>query len=244
MRPEEIERFFAARVVGPDALAMAIHERADGPTDRVVRVQPARRGQRLGAVPHHDRREGRVGPRLRHRGDPADARPRVRDASGCTGSRCSCSSSTSGPSAPIERCGFVVEGTLARVDLPRRPVVGRAGDERARVGLDSGVRATDADDAGRARDGARVAEAEPEGAVGAAASRPRARALVERTDPEVLVSATGPRGGRGARRRPRADRGQGPHGRQRRPRCAAGGRVRDGSLVRHGHCARPVPRAT
>ena len=27
MRPEEIERFFAARVVGPDALAMAIHER-------------------------------------------------------------------------------------------------------------------------------------------------------------------------------------------------------------------------
>jgi RimJ/RimL family protein N-acetyltransferase len=27
MRPEEIERFFSARVVGPDALAMAIHER-------------------------------------------------------------------------------------------------------------------------------------------------------------------------------------------------------------------------
>jgi RimJ/RimL family protein N-acetyltransferase len=33
MRPEEIERFFAARVVGHDALAMAIHER---PTDRLV----------------------------------------------------------------------------------------------------------------------------------------------------------------------------------------------------------------
>jgi RimJ/RimL family protein N-acetyltransferase len=33
MRPEEIERFFAARVVGDDALAMAIHER---PTDRLV----------------------------------------------------------------------------------------------------------------------------------------------------------------------------------------------------------------
>lgn len=30
MRPEEIERFFAARVVGPDALAMAVHERATG----------------------------------------------------------------------------------------------------------------------------------------------------------------------------------------------------------------------
>ena len=33
MRPEEIERFFAARVVGDDALAMAIHERS---TDRLV----------------------------------------------------------------------------------------------------------------------------------------------------------------------------------------------------------------
>lgn len=30
MRPEEIERFFAARVVGPDALAMAVHERLSG----------------------------------------------------------------------------------------------------------------------------------------------------------------------------------------------------------------------
>ena len=33
MRPEEIERFFAARVVGPDALAMAVHVRA---TDRSI----------------------------------------------------------------------------------------------------------------------------------------------------------------------------------------------------------------
>ena len=33
MRPEEIERFFAARLVGPDALAMAVHERA---TDRLI----------------------------------------------------------------------------------------------------------------------------------------------------------------------------------------------------------------
>jgi RimJ/RimL family protein N-acetyltransferase len=30
MRPEEIERFFAARVVGPDAMAMAIHEASTG----------------------------------------------------------------------------------------------------------------------------------------------------------------------------------------------------------------------
>lgn len=33
MRPDEIDRFFAARVVGPDALAMAVHERA---TNRLV----------------------------------------------------------------------------------------------------------------------------------------------------------------------------------------------------------------
>jgi RimJ/RimL family protein N-acetyltransferase len=33
MRPEEIERFFAARVVGPDALAMAVHVRG---TDRLI----------------------------------------------------------------------------------------------------------------------------------------------------------------------------------------------------------------
>ena len=33
MRAEEIERFFAARVVGPDALAMAIHERD---SDRLI----------------------------------------------------------------------------------------------------------------------------------------------------------------------------------------------------------------
>ena len=33
MRREEIERFFVARVVGPDALAMAVHERA---TDRLI----------------------------------------------------------------------------------------------------------------------------------------------------------------------------------------------------------------
>lgn len=30
MRPEEIDRFFAARVVGPEALAMAVHERSTG----------------------------------------------------------------------------------------------------------------------------------------------------------------------------------------------------------------------
>jgi len=33
MRPEEIERFFAARAVGPDAMSMAVHERS---TDRLI----------------------------------------------------------------------------------------------------------------------------------------------------------------------------------------------------------------
>jgi RimJ/RimL family protein N-acetyltransferase len=33
MRPEEIDHFFEARVVGPDALAMAVHEKA---TDRLI----------------------------------------------------------------------------------------------------------------------------------------------------------------------------------------------------------------
>ena len=33
------------------------------------------------------------------------------------------------------RCGFVDRGAVARVDLARRPLVGRAGDERPRIGL-------------------------------------------------------------------------------------------------------------
>ena len=39
-----------------------------------------------------------------------------------------------------QRCGFVVEGRVARVDLARRPLVGRAGDERPRVGLAGATR--------------------------------------------------------------------------------------------------------
>ncbi len=77
----------------------------DRPARRDLRLQPARRRERVRAVPHHDRRDGRVGPRLRHRGDAADARPRVRHARACTGSPCSCSSSTSARSAPIAAAG-------------------------------------------------------------------------------------------------------------------------------------------
>ena len=109
MRADEIERFFAARVVGTDALAMAIHEALDGPTDRHLRLQPARRRQRLRAVPHHDRREGCVGPGLRHRGDPADARPRLRDARPAP-HRALRVRVQRARDPRVRRCGFVVEG--------------------------------------------------------------------------------------------------------------------------------------
>ena len=42
------------------------------------------------------------------------------------------------------RCGFVIEGRVARIDLARRPLVGRAGDERPRVRLAARGRATTA----------------------------------------------------------------------------------------------------
>ena len=78
MRAEEIERFFTMRSLGPDSHGDGHPRPGHEPPDRVVRVQPARRRQRLGAVPHHDRRARRLGPRLRQRGDPADGRPRLR----------------------------------------------------------------------------------------------------------------------------------------------------------------------
>ena len=134
MRPEEIERFFAARVVGTDALAMAVHEKA---TDRLVGTCAFSQldGDNGSALYHITIGEADAwGRGLRHRGDPADARPRVRDARACIGSRCSCSSSTSAPSAPTA-LRVRGRGPVARVDLARRSLVGRAGDERPRVGL-------------------------------------------------------------------------------------------------------------
>ena len=207
MRAEEIERFFAARVVGPDALAMAIHERT-APADRHVRVQPARRRQRLGAVPHHHRREGRLGPGLRHRGDPAHARPRVRDARACTASRCSCSSSTSGRSAPTSAAGSSSR-VASRESIWRD---GRWWDELAMSVLESDWR-RQRSRTPRGR-GARCSSTrtawrpirEPSGAAGESVAR-RAAAPGHRA--AAMTSA-----GRGGRRRPgrgpRADRGQGP----------------------------------
>ena len=69
MRPDEIERFFTMRALGTGQPRDGHPRPRDEPAHRLVRVQPARRRQRLGAVPHHDRRAGRLGPRLRRRGD-------------------------------------------------------------------------------------------------------------------------------------------------------------------------------
>ena len=106
----------------------------DGPAHRDVRVQPARRRERLGAVPHHDRRAGRLGARLRHRGDPADGRPRVRHARPAPDRAVRVRVQRArDPRLPALRLRH--RGPLARIDLARRPLVGRAGDERPRIGL-------------------------------------------------------------------------------------------------------------
>ncbi len=80
MRPEEIERFFAARVAGPESLAMAVHEKA---TDRLIGTCAFSQldGDNGSALYHITIGEADAsGPWLRDRGDPADGRPRLRDA--------------------------------------------------------------------------------------------------------------------------------------------------------------------
>ena len=105
-----------------------------GPAGRDVRVQPARRRQRLGAVPHHDRREGCVGPGLRHGGDPADARPCVRDARAPSHRAVRVRVQRAGD-PDLQALRVRRRRAVARVDLPGRAVVGRDRDERARVRL-------------------------------------------------------------------------------------------------------------
>ena len=134
MRPEEIERFFTARVVGPESLAMAIHVRA---TDRLIGTCAFSQldGDNGSALYHItigekdawgrgygteatrlmlDHAFGTLGPapdravrvRVQRAGDP-----RV-------------------PALRLRR-----RGPGARGDLARRPLVGRARDERPRVRL-------------------------------------------------------------------------------------------------------------
>ena len=163
MRPEEIERFFAARVVGPDALAMAVHEKA---TDRLV------------GTCAFSQLDGENGSALYHitigesdawgQGYGTEATQLMLDhAFGTLG---------------LHRIALYVfefnerairaytalrlrrRGPVARVDLARRPLVGRAGDERARVGLAGdarGGRTMAAEQRGRRRAAPECADSTP-----------------------------------------------------------------------------------
>ena len=160
MRADEIERFFAARVVG--------HRRAgDGDPRARRRTGSSAPARSASSTPTTARRCIHItigetdawGHGLRHRGDPADARPRVRDARACTASRCSSSSSTSARSGPTSAVGFVVEGR-ARESIWRD---GRWWDELAMSMLETDwrrirdERTGAADRSGRARPTARPA---------------------------------------------------------------------------------------
>ena len=157
MRPEEIERFFAARVVGPEALAMAVHERA---TDRLIGTcafsqldgengsalyhitigESDAWGQGYGTEATQLMLDHAFGTLGLHR--IALVRLRVQRARD--------------PGLPALRVRH--RGTVARVDLARRALVGRARDERPRVGLAARRRRGDADrapDAHRPSNGAR-----------------------------------------------------------------------------------------
>ena len=101
---------------------------------RDLRLQPARRRERVGALPHHHRRVGCVGPGLRHRGDAADARPRVRDARAAPHRALRLRVQRAGDPG-LQALRLRRRGPVARVDLARRSLVGRDGDERPRVGL-------------------------------------------------------------------------------------------------------------
>ena len=214
MRPEEIERFFAARVVGPDALAMAVHEQA---TDRLV------------GTCAFSQLDGENGSALYHitigeadawgRGYGTEATQLMLDhAFGTLGlHRIALYVFEFNERAirAYRRGGFVGRGPVARVDLARRPLVGRAGDERARVGLAGAARR-------RRSDGGAGGRPPSTDRRGAEISSGRARRA---SGPEHRIGCGGRSGGGdddgrgrrrcGARRGPRADRGQGPHGRQR-----------------------------
>ena len=170
------------------------------------------------------------GQRLRHRGDPADARPRVRDARAAPDRAVRVRVQRArDPGLPALRVRG--RGPVARVDLARRALVGRAGDERPRVGL-----------AARATAGGRGPRRRP--------TRPTHRAtdaepVGRRTPASTGLGPASSGGGdddrgrgrrRRARRRPRADRGQGPH---RRQRARRGRPARGGVRRRLARSARP-----
>ena len=108
--------------------------KGDRPPGRDLRLQPARRRERFGALSHHHRRVRCLGPRLRHRSDPADARPRVRDARAAPYRALRLRVQRAGDPG-LQALRLRRRGPVARVDLARRSLVGRDGDERPRVGL-------------------------------------------------------------------------------------------------------------
>ena len=156
MRPEEIERFFAARVLGPEALAMAVHEKA---TDRLV------------GTCAFSQLDGENGSALYHitigeadawgKGYGTEATQLMVDhAFGTLGlHRIALYVFEFNERAirAYKRAGFVVEGRSRESIWRDGPLVGRAGDERARVGLAgvarSGLRRRPGGDGGRAAHG-------------------------------------------------------------------------------------------
>ena len=227
MRPEEIERFFAARVVGPEALAMAVHEKA---TDRLV------------GTCAFSQLDGENGSALYHitigesdawgHGYGTEATQLMLDhAFGTLGlHRIALYVFEFNERAirAYKRCGFVVEGR-SRESIWRD---GRWWDELAMSVLESDWRAR--------REAATAATVVGPDRRPTAADRRAGRGRDRRSGCDGRSGGgdddPGSGGGRGTGRCPRADRGQGPHGRQ-RPRGR--GAARRGVRGRRPRSGRP-----
>ena len=186
MRPEEIERFFArAGRSAPEALAMAVHVAA---TDRLI------------GTCAFSQLDGDNGSALFHitigeadawgQGYGTEATQLMLDhAFGTLGLHRIALfvfefNERADPRLPALRVRR--RGPRARVDLARRPLVGRAGDERARVRLAQAPRATEAVDADAGDDGAPTDEP----AIGRA-GRGRRVGPAATDDREVAMTTTG-----------------------------------------------------
>ena len=204
---------------GPTRWRWPIHEKA---TDRLIGTCAFSQldGENGSALYHITIGETDAwGQRLRHRGDPADARPRVRDA-------------RAAPDRAVRvRVQRARDPRLSALRVRRSRAAsresiwrdGRWWDEMAMSVLDRSGGATRAGgDGGRRRAAVAGGPADDRGRAGVGPDH--------RTGcggrSEVAMTSRGRRGC-GAQRVPRADRGQGPHGRQRAGRRrAARGRVR------------------
>ena len=134
MRPDEIERFFAARVLGTDSLAMAVHEKA---TNRLIGTcafsqLDADNGSALYHITIGEKDAWGHGYGTEATWLMLD---HAFETLGLHRVALSVFEFNERAIRAYRRCGFVDRGPGARVDLARRPLVGRARDERARVGL-------------------------------------------------------------------------------------------------------------